>query len=84
MRMRPRSSRRNLAAGDDHGAVALAHAAAATHQRVVLLHVGIGVKADGGDVVEGLFAGAAVEGLDIAKRMRKAIAGDANLFVARP
>jgi hypothetical protein len=35
---------RVLAARDDHGAVALADAAAAGHQRVVLLQVRIGVE----------------------------------------
>ena len=67
------------AAGDDHGTVALAHAAAATHQRVVLLQIRIGMKADGRHVVEGLFAGAAVQGLDVAERVGKAVAGHTNL-----
>jgi hypothetical protein len=70
---------RELAAGDDHGAVALADAAAAAHQRVVLLQIGIGVKADGRDVKESLVLGAAVEGFDVAKRVGKAIAGNADL-----
>jgi hypothetical protein len=65
--------------GDDHGAVALADAAAATHERVVFLQVGVGVEADGGDVVEGFFAGALVEGLDVAEGVGEAIAGDADL-----
>jgi hypothetical protein len=44
---------RELARGDDHGAVAFADRAAAGHQGVVVLQVGIGVEGDGGDVVEG-------------------------------
>ncbi len=72
----------NPVAGDDHGTVPFADAAATAHQRVVLLDVGVSVEADGADIVEGLFACAAVEGLDIAKRVRKAIAGDAN-FIRR-
>ena len=67
-------------AGDDHGAVSLADAAAATHERVALLEVGIGVKADGGDVEEGFVLGAAVQGLDIAEGMSEAIAGHAHLI----
>src|SRR6185437_9188973 len=39
-----------LAPGNNHGAVALAHAATASHQQVIALHVRIGVKADGGYV----------------------------------
>ncbi len=70
---------RQRLAGDDHGAVALAHAAAAAHQRVVLLQVGVGVEADGGHVEEGLVQGAAVEGLDVAQGVGKAVAGDAHL-----
>ena len=72
--------RRNGAAGDDHGSVALSHAAAAAHERVVLLEIGVGVKADGGDVVKGFVLGALVEGLDIAESVGKAIAGDADLI----
>ena len=77
--MRPRSSRARRRRGDDHGAVALADAAAATHERVVVLEVGVGVEADGGDVVEGFIAGAAVEGFDVAEGVGEAIAGDADL-----
>ena len=66
--------------GDDHGAVALADAAAAAHQRVVVLEVGIGVEADGGDVVKGFVAGADVEGLDVAEGVVEAIADDAFMF----
>ena len=65
--------------GDDHGAVALADAASATHQRVAALHIRIGVKADGGDVEERFVLGAAVQGLDVAKGVREPVAGDANL-----
>src|SRR5208282_771389 len=38
------------------------------------------MKTDGRDIVEGLFAGAAVQGLDVRKRVGEAIAGDANLI----
>src|ERR1035437_1062585 len=67
------------ATGDDHGAVALTNAAAAAHQGVVLLQVGVGVEADGGDVEEGLLLGAAVEGLDVAEGVREPVARDADL-----
>ena len=77
--MLPSSSGASGAGGDDHGAVALAHAAAAAHQRVVLLQVGVGVEADGGDVEESFVAGAAVEGLDVAQGVGEAVAGDADL-----
>jgi hypothetical protein len=36
------------------------------------------MKADGGDVVEGLIAGTYVEGFNVAKGVRKAITGDTN------
>ena len=65
--------------GDNHGAVALADAAAATHERVVVLEVGVGVETDGGDVVEGFFAGALVEGFNVAESVGEAIARDADL-----
>ena len=65
-------------AGDDHGAVALADAAAAGHQGVVILDVGVGVEGDGCDVEELFGHGAAIEGLDIAEGMGKFIAGDAD------
>ena len=45
---------RELARGDDHGAISLSDRAAAGHQCVGLLHVGISVEADGGDIVEGI------------------------------
>lgn len=37
-------------AGDNHGAVAIAHAGPAGQQRVLPAHVGVGMDADGGDV----------------------------------
>ncbi len=70
---------RELAGRDDHGAVALADAAAAGHQGVLVLEVGIGVEADGGDIVESLVDGAVVEGLDVGKGMRELVARDAHL-----
>ena len=68
-----------LAAGDDHRAVAFADAAAAGHQGVVVLQVGIGVEGDGGDVVEGLVDGAVVEGLDVGEGVGELEAGDSDL-----
>jgi len=70
---------RQLAGGDDHGAVALADAAAAGHQGVVVLQVGVGMEADGGNVVEGLVDGAVVEGLDVGEGMGELVAGDSDL-----
>src|ERR1700733_7393843 len=56
---------RELARGDDHGTVAFADAAAAGHECVFVLQVGISMEGDGGDVVEGLVDGAVIEGLDV-------------------
>ena len=67
-----------LARRDDHGAVALADGAAAGHQGVVVLQVGIGVEGDGGDVVEGFVDGALVEGLDVGESVGELVAGDAD------
>jgi hypothetical protein len=68
-----------LAGGDNHGAVTFADAAAASHQGVVVLQVGVGVEGDGGDVVEGLVDGAVIEGLDIGEGVGELVARDANL-----
>src|ERR1019366_10673801 len=46
---------------------------------VRLLHVGISVEGDGGDIVEGLMNGALVEGLDVGEGMREFEARDAHL-----
>ena len=73
-----------LARRDHHGAVALAHRAAAGHQGVVLLQVGIGVEGDGGDVVEGLVDGALVEGLDVGQGVGELEARDAHLVGGQP
>ena len=43
---------RELLRSDDHGAVAVADGATAGHQGVVFLDVGVGVEADGGDVIK--------------------------------
>src|SRR6185437_5028301 len=67
------------AAGDDHGTVALAHAAAAAHQQVIALDVGIGVKADGGYVEEGFVLRSPVECLDVTQSVREPESGNANL-----
>ena len=71
--------RRELARGDHHGAVSLAHRAAAGHQGVGLLHVGIGVEADGRDVVVGVVDGALVKCLDVGERVGELEAGNAHL-----
>ena len=73
------SSSVSLRGGDDHGAVAFADAAAAGHQGVLVLQVGIGVEGDGGDVVEGLVDGAVVQRLDVGEGVGELVAGDADL-----
>ena len=73
------SSSENLPAGDDHRAVAIAHAAAAGHQGVLLLHVGIGGERDRGDVVESLVDGEVVQGLDVLELVGELVTGDADL-----
>ena len=66
--------------GHDHGAVAVADAAAARQQSVVILNVGIGVERDGRDVVNAVaFPRLLVQGLDVAKRMSEAQSGNAHL-----
>ena len=54
---------------DDHRPIALAHAAAAGQQRVLVLDVRIGVEGDRGHIVEALER-LAVQGLDVAQRVR--------------
>src|ERR1019366_1974545 len=58
-----------------HWTVALAHAAPATHQRVVVLQVRVGVEADGRYVKESLVLRAPVQGLDVAQGVVETIAG---------
>ena len=70
---------REALAGDDHRAVALAHAAAARHQRVVVLQVGVGVEGDRRDVVEGLVDGLLVQRLDVGEGVGELQAGHAHL-----
>ena len=66
--------------GHDHGAVAIADAASARQQSIVVLNVGIGVERDGGDVVNAVaFPRLLVQGLDVAKRMSEAQPGNAHL-----
>ena len=55
---------RHRPAGDDHRPVAVAHAATAGQQGVLVEEVGVGVDADGGEV-EFAAEGAAVERLDV-------------------
>ena len=59
-------------AGDDHGAVFVAHAAAATGQGVFVGHIRIGVNGDGGDFQ---FAGSGplVQGLDVLQHVLELI-----------
>ena len=68
----------DVARGDDHRPVTLAHAAAARHQRILVLEIGIGVERDRRDVVEAVH-GFAVQGLDVAKRVSELHPGHANL-----
>ena len=70
---------RELARGDDHGAISLSDRAAAGHQCVGLLHVGISVEADGGDIVEGIVDGALVERLNVGQGVGELEAGNAHL-----
>ena len=73
-----------LARRDHHGAVALAHGAAAGHQGVVVLQVGIGVEGDGGDVVKRLVDGALVEGFDVGEGVAELEARDTHLVGGQP
>jgi hypothetical protein len=68
-----------LAAGDDHGTVALADAAAAGHEGVVILQVRVGVEGDRGDVVESFVDGAVVERFDVGEGVGELEAGDSDL-----
>jgi len=70
---------RELARRYHHGAVPLAHRTAACHQGVGLLQVGIGVEADGGDIVKGVVDGALVQRLDVGERVRELEAGNTHL-----
>ena len=69
----------HLAGGDDHGSVAIADAAAAGHDGVVVLEVGIGVEGDGGDIVEGFVDGFLVEGFDVGEGVGELESGHAHL-----
>src|ERR1700689_3675101 len=66
-------------ARDNHGAVVFAHTAPASHQRIVFLNVGIGMKRDGGHVVKGLVHGLVVQGFNIAEGMSELVSWNANL-----
>ena len=59
---------------DEHGAVVVAHAGAATEEGVVLEDVGVGVDGDGGDV-ELSAGGAFVEGLNVLKDVLEFVTG---------
>ena len=69
---------RERARRNDHRPIALAHAAAARHQRVQILNIRIGVKRNRGHIVDA-FARLLVQRLDIAKRVREAQSRHANL-----
>src|SRR5262249_25688387 len=72
--------RRQRARSHDHGTVLLAHAAATGQQRVLVLEIGIRVKADGCDVVESIaFNGLPVQRLDVCEGVSETQAGDADL-----
>src|SRR5271167_1652443 len=68
----------DIVRGHDHRPITLADTAAARHQSVLVLDVGISMKRNRGDVVDAV-QGFAVQGLDIAKRMGKFHSGHANL-----
>src|ERR1700729_940297 len=65
---------------DDHRPVAFAPTPSASHERVVLLNVGVGVKTDGSDVEEGLVLCLPIQSLDVRERVRKTIARNSNLI----
>ncbi len=70
---------REVLAGNNHRAVTLANAAAARHQRVVVLQVGVGVERDRGDIVEGFVNRLLVQRLDVGQRVGELQAGHAHL-----
>src|SRR5258708_11621706 len=61
-----------------HGPVAFAYAAAAGHERVLVLNVGIGVEGNCGHIVHA-FARLLIERFNVAERVRKAQASAPNL-----
>ena len=66
--------------GHNHGAVAIADAAAARQQSIVVLNIGIGVERDGGDVVNAVaLPRLLVQRLNVAERVGEAQAGNAHL-----
>src|SRR5580700_6451385 len=68
---------RECASGDDHRPVAVANAAAARQQCVMILNVGKGVERDGSYVVDA-FLRLAVQRLDVTQRVGEAQPGHAN------
>ena len=66
--------------GHDHGAIAVADAASAGQQSIVVLNVGIGVERDGGHVIHAVaFPRLLIQSLNVAKRVGEAQPGDAHL-----
>ena len=64
---------------NDHGPIAFAHTAAASHQRVFILHVGIGVKRNCANIIDA-FARLLVQRLDIAERMGESAGQACGLY----
>src|SRR5580700_3323579 len=64
---------------NNHGPIALAHAAAAGHQRVQILNIRIGMKRNGSDVIDA-FARLLIQRFNIAKGVREAQSWHANLI----
>ena len=69
--------------GDDHRAVALSDAAATAHQCVVVLHVGVSVKADGGDIVKSIVLSSAIERFNVAQGVGELVSGHADLVCGK-
>ena len=62
--------------GHNHGPVAVAHAAAAGHQRIVVLNIWISMERDGGDVIHTVaLPRFLVQGFDVAEGVREAQTG---------
>jgi len=73
-----------LARGDDHRPVALAHRTAAGHQGVIVLQVGIRVERDRGDVIKGFADRPLVQGFNVGEGVGELVAWDTNLVGREP
>ena len=69
------------AGGDDHGAIFVAHASTAIHERIFFLDIRIRMEGDGADVVE-TFHGFTIEGLNIGQSVAEFQPGHAD-FIGR-